>query len=386
MNDPRKLVATLLLVIFLSFSCIAFLIIFYYIDRIMLPIEPTVSGNFPKKPVWFYQDKDEVVSTLVSDDSLVILRTCCSIIALDAETGNELWRTDSISPHRIYRDELALAPRISRDFLIVPEDASIVAVYKISTGQLLWRTDQPEIELKAPGSAMVENFEIYDDLLFVIRNDWRLSAYNLLTGDLLWESPVKQKSTSDLEVDSDCVYVSESKVLRCYDPINGNIKWEKAFDNFIRPILLDKKNIFIAKYLDSSILLSMNIDTWNTNWAILKNEISDERIYKLELNRDILYAAGERLYAISTKNGSILWSSEELGLLEQPIPFNEYVMVRNVDKELYKLDADNGKVTGQMTLKANRLGTKDIDRSPTIINDLIVVPFGEGRVYAYRLK
>jgi outer membrane protein assembly factor BamB len=121
-------------------------------------------------------------------------------------------------------------------------------------------------------------------------------------------------------------------------------------------------------------------------WQIEPSEIPDKRLTRLTLSGDRLYATGERLYAISAQGGSIIWSSEKTGLLEHPRSFNSYLVVRTRYQDLFVIDSRSGQIIGHMLVRANGSSLYGPGRSPIIAGNLIIVPFGDNRVFAYRLK
>lgn len=386
---PRPLLFIALCWLVAIFICAGFLI-WYYLNQIMLPMEPEMSGDFPQTPTWIYTADNPVVSSPASDGSKIFIRTCCSVDAIETETGKLIWQIDSEAPYLIRENEIVLSPQVYGDILIFPEKGASIAAYSIIEGQLLWKTPQLDVNLKAPEIALIDNFIVKDGRLFVTRWSWSLSAYNLSTGGLIWETRVPDRVSLDIEVDSDCVYLSENTILRCYDPATGNYLWEKDFGAFIGPIKLNDNILFLAIYLDPKILGAMDLNQKKFNWTIQQNETTDIRLNRLLIADNRLYAVGERAYAFSIADGSIIWSSEhlgtskQLGTLEQPTTFNGQIVVRNKDHDLFLLDSATGKVVGQMKVKHNISSIADPDRSPISAGNFLIVPFGDERVYSFR--
>ena len=58
--------------------------------------------------------------------------------------------------------------------------------------------------------------------------------------------------------------------------------------------------------------------------------------------------------------------------------------VRSIGSKLYVLGVDTGYETGKLLVRVNTaIPTKPI-RSPVASNGLLIVPFGDNRVFAYR--
>jgi outer membrane protein assembly factor BamB len=378
--SPLLFIFPLLFVFLLGVGYLIKLYLNYYI----LPLEPKTSGEFPRTPEWIYQASNEVVSTLVTDGNMIFIRTCCSVEAIESKKGNLLWRIDSDAPSRIRENDIVLPPKVRGNILYVPERGSTIAAYTIDTGQLLWKTPQININFESPDSARVEDFEIKDNLLFVARWSWSLSAYNLLTGDLIWETPVLQKAHMKILLDLQCLYLNENTILRCYDSANGKLLWERNYGFIITSMLLVDRTIYLAEINDSPSIAALNLDSMQFSWNRKLGNISENPLIWLAVAGDRLYATGNGLYAISTKDGTILWSTKESDVLKSLVIQDGYIIVRNKGQDLFLVETNRGQVVGHMDVK--NLGSELYfdDRSPVFAKKLLIVPFGDRRIFSFR--
>jgi outer membrane protein assembly factor BamB len=360
------------------------LYLWFYFDQFIIPLNPSARGDFPADPVWVYQADDRIVSTPVIQDSLVFLRTPKSIIALDPANGKQVWRVDSHIPMQLNEGDLTIAPVVNEDYLVVAEEGSGLGVFSNRTGQLEWRTPGNKTFDKTPLIGSIEAYAIAGDKLFVARNSTFLAAYDLNSGDILWGRRVPNKAILDVETDGDVVYLSASETLQGIDPSTGEVLWERDFASIITNILLDGNTLYVLLPFGSESLVALDLNTLQEIWSIASTEFNDEELRTILPAGDVLYFGGDRLYALSEGNGSKIWESEETGPLEQPLVIDNKVIVRNKDKELFLFEAGSGERIGSLGVRINTLQQRSPERSPAAFGDLLIVPFGDRRVFAYQ--
>ena len=70
--------------------------------------------------------------------------------------------------------------------------------------------------------------------------------------------------------------------------------------------------------------------------------------------------------------------------LETPVELGEMIYVRDLETHLYAIDKNTCEVEGTMTVQQNNSALRTTERSPIVVEDLLIVPFGDQRVFAYR--
>lgn len=222
------------------------------------------------------------------------------------------------------------------------------------------------------------------DKLFVPRVSWYLSAYDINSGNVLWENRVPNKAILDVETDGNIVYLSTSETLRGIDPSTGEVLWEKDFGSLITKILLDGNTLYVILPFGLESLVALDLNTLQEIWSVAATEFNDDEVRTIHSKGDVLYVGGDRLYALSKGNGSKICESEETGSLEQPLVIDNKVIVRNKDKELFLFEAGSGEKIGSLGVRTNTLQNRSPERSPVAFGNLLIVPFGDHRMFAYR--
>ena len=287
--------------------------------------------------------------------------------------------------HLIHSDELlSIAPQISHDLIIVPESGSKLAAFSIKTGDLIWQTTELEINLRNPGVGSVESIAILDKVVFVDRSDIGLTAYSIMDGEILWHVEVLGRSDHNITVAGKSIYLSSGYFLRAYSTDKGKLLWEKRFDNLLGPILVDEDYLYVSLLNGPAALVTINLDTLGEAWRLSSNTFNNYGIRDLLIQDKILYIATDRLSAISKTDAQVHWISDKTGLLEPPIIAGGKIFVRNIGTTLFYLNAINGEELGSLLVQMNTAMKHEPSRSPVMASGLLVIPFGDNRVYAYR--
>lgn len=97
-------------------------------------------------------------------------------------------------------------------------------------------------------------------------------------------------------------------------------------------------------------------------------------------------SAARRLSAVSKKDGRLYWISDYTGSLENPIINDGDIFIRNSGNSIYIISMQNGNTIDQLLVRQNSPLNTDPTRSPAIVNNLLIVPFADSRLFAYQLN
>lgn len=360
--------------------------VWYYINQFMLPLQPIANGNFPTNPVWTYKAESQILSTPLAYNSQIILRSRNSLIAIDPTNGKQLWEMKSGVPTGLNTGDLTLAPRMSGDLIIVPEEGSRIAAFSAITGQLVWRTLESSANVNDSNLATIDAFATNDNRLFVARFSWSLSAYDVQNGNLLWETDVPYRATLYLQADNKYVYESTGTILQIYDSNSGEIVWKNDFGSVIRQIFLEGNRLYIILPFGSQPLIAFDLDSRQVLWSLSNQQVSDGELRTITAIENVVFVEGDHLYALTKENGSILWKTEFTGPLENAVILNSNVIVRNTGKDIFVFDLTSGQQIGHLEVKPNTAMRHEPERSPVAYGNLLIVPFGDERIFAYQIE
>jgi outer membrane protein assembly factor BamB len=357
-----------------------FLVIYYfYIYVPNHPKEPVASGDFPSTTAWIFLGDSVVTSTPVTDGNNIFIRTNNSIYALDGRTGEILWKTNSRATGSSGESTPTISPQIEDSYLIVPETGSRISVFSSESGKLIW-SSYPEY-----AHTHIESIAINNKTIYVARWNWRLTSYGLETGDIIWEKDISGRSNPYVVANENAVYLGQEHLLQSLEAESGISQWELDFGGYSGPLAINDGVLYITDEETSSVL-AIDTNTQAVLWERSYPQIEAFELNCLVLSGDVLYLAAQQLIAISKVDGYSLWISSNTGRLECPNVSSDSIYVRNTEQTLYKLDVSSGNKTGQLSVQLNTPMKHEPDRSPLLFEDMLIVPFGDNRVFAYLIN
>jgi outer membrane protein assembly factor BamB len=385
LSEKRFWVILFIVIVSISVLCAVFLAWevykFFYIYPNQPP-EPITQGSFPTQPIWVFEAGETITSTPVVHGERIIIRTINGVHALDSTSGQQLWRADSPAETRL--SDTTVSPLAADNYLVVPEKGSGIAAFTLDNGNLRWRTPPIDTDSFMQQIAPIESISLNDHSVYVVRDNWKLTSYDINDGTIQWEASIPSRSSFNLIADSQVVYLGGDYSIKAYDANNGELLWRKDFDNLVGPILLDGKQLFVSLSFGDRSLIALDLDNLEEIWYVDSEEIMEDEIRSLGLDERFLYAGGKSLIALSKDNGSVPWMTDQTGLLERPVVLDNQVYVRNKENNLYVFEATNGEEVGRLIVQPNSVMKGAPDRSPAIAGNLLIVPFGDDRVFAYQ--
>ncbi len=293
---------------------------------------------------------------------------------LEASSGNVVWQAPSPSDQWP-----SLAPIGYGNVLAVPEADARISVLAADAGQVLWRAYGPSDKTR---SAWVESVALGPDTVYVARLNWRLTAYSLVSGGFIWETDVPGRTPLYVVADRDVVYLGAARQLSAFNAQDGTALWHENYDGLVGPLLLNGNTLYVAIPDGPKSLVAVDTRTHHELWAVSSSEIQDGELRALAVADNVLFVSGQRLSALSTADGTILWRSNPTVLLERPVILNGRVYARSQKTTLFVFDAATGQETGRMLVQSDSPMLTDPGREPAAAGDLLIVPFGDNRLFA----
>jgi outer membrane protein assembly factor BamB len=345
------------------------------------PSEPVAVGEFPSKPVWIFEAGGPVVASPVVKEGTVFIKTRHLLYALKATTGEELWRADSESGAGI-----GIAPVVAGEAVIVPEEYSGLAAFSTANGELLWRVPPLDDSRTNSVTGSIQSMASNTDRLYVARFDWSLVAYDLKNGEIVWQLHTPSRSFPSLAADENRIFRAAGSELNQYDAKTGEILSHTDSEVFLPQIVLEDKTLYISD-TQNNIVHAVDTSSAGSNvlWsAELPRDLDTFELNCLAIQGNVIYVAADRLFALSKEDGHSLWTTAETGRLECPVFIGDQIYVRNTGNDLYAFDQGTGFETGRLSVRENTVMKHKPMRSPAVAGDLLIVPFGDNRIFAYQ--
>ena len=301
-----------------------------------------------------------------------------NLSAIDASSGNTLWENDTDLP-------ITGGPGSSETLILVGSGEGDVLAYLKENGELLWQAKVSSEVLSAPqeayGIVVARTVDgkifgldandgsrlwIYDrtvpaltlrgtsdpvitgDVVIAGFDGGRLSAIELHTGKLIWETSVSLASgRSELErmVDIDSEPV-----------INGNDIYVATFQGRLASVALENGKMSWTR--DISSHAGLTADEKNIY-------ITDDQSY---------------IWALDKTTGNSLWKQENLFArnLTAPATIGDLVVVGDLDGYLHWMDKNNGQFVAR-----TRVSKSAILAPPVAVGDIIYAYSSDGTLSAY---
>jgi outer membrane protein assembly factor BamB len=266
------------------------------------------------------------------------------------------------------------------DILLVPGGEASIVAFSPENGKILWADHKAQ----SIGQYPVWSIAFLNNDVFVARFNSSLKAYKENTGDVLWEENAPDRTSLYLSTYQDKVYFSANGSLKGYDSRSGRLLVEKTFNTYIGPILIENNVLYLEIGRGFSKIMAMDLDNFNNIWEIAPPKFSNNPINSLTIHGDKLFANGDAFIAIDKSNGKILWNKLDIGVTGHPVVLGNRVYVRNMIGSLLAFDIASGDYKGHLKLQAYGSRTDVDDLSPAVYDDLLIVPYGDDRVLAYR--
>ena len=258
------------------------------------------------KDVRFYQN---------TDMGVVIAGTEKSLYAIDASTGETLWRRKDTS-----LDETEVAPVPGTDLLLLSlekGDKARVEAVDILTGDSIWRSD------KIKGAVMQISVDPAANMLAVVlvkdaksraRDGFKrhplLHLLDLATGDELWKYEI-----------------GEVEMMPSRWPDDSGKEVDYTLDNYYPPAFVDGRVYVFYEGVTS-------FDARSGKERLReKYRVNEEGLALTEaepiFTRDSIYVSGHgRVRAISRQSGDTVWEAKDLGLTPEMFLSGDVLYVR----------------------------------------------------------
>jgi len=336
--------------------------------------EPESIGLFPREPAWVFQAAERITISPVVQDQWITVHTSQGVYWLDSTEGKPLLKVALPGSDGM--------PVACDGFLLVPERGHSLSAFVLSTGALAWAVPLPPThEGYVPIDVPVESIACGDEIAYVARYNWKLTAYQLVSGKILWESSVPDRSGLSLATDGHIVYLGANIYIKAYDGRSGELLWSETMGAFVQSIQLVTNTLYIGLF--KAPFLAMDIDSRTIRWQA--DFPVGEHPFLVE--GDTLYITNQgNLAAILRENGRIIWQRKLPGAdLGKPIVAKGVLYVRSARGYLYALEASTGRELGELKIQPDTPFVYTLDRSPSVAGDFLLVPFGDNRLLAYRL-
>ncbi len=277
----------------------------------------------------------------VGDGIVVVAGYDGDLIALNSADGREIWRQD------IAGESLA-RPIIQEKSVIVYSIDGRLRVFSSFDGREQWTLQQELPALTQRGSATPI---VVGTSVIAGFDNGRLAAINLLDGTQLWEAvltPPSGRSDLDRLADVDGALA-----------VVGQDVYAASYNGRIAAIAAESGQVLWTREISSPAGVS-------ADWA---------NVYTIGNNGEVI--------ALLRRNGNDAWQQESLLRREPttPVPFGTSVVVGDYDGYVHFFSNVDGRPVAR-----RRVGKGMISGTPTVVGDRLLVQSENGTVTAFRVR
>jgi outer membrane protein assembly factor BamB len=318
---PRQLVVSLTIFIIILFT-VSGLTAFQTQHQPSVLLQVT-SDSISQPEVLYQKDiKHFATACTVAEGKLFITDYEYNLICFDAQTGRRLWSNEGFSGIFTVQDGI----------LYVGSSGGIVKTVDINTGKLLPLQFQAIVDTSWGSKSPPTACTVVDGRIFVEQSGWR--AYNVSTGELLWESLSPSHTNLPGMPYTEDVWAFENNLVIAYgiypsgsvfhrgvyriNPDTGTLMWSISGFTDNNPLLYNDRVIFWNYNKTDTdtgqTVISVDASTGDILWNIdLKTMIYQPVICQ---DKFLFVTTDGHFGALGLSKGSLIWNTQ---LTSEPI-------------------------------------------------------------------
>ena len=231
---------------------------------------------------------------------LIVADTVAKYYALDINSGQIIWSKNNTAP---FNSQI----KIFKDKFFIVDSENVIKCFSLKDGSILWsfKTEKPFIKSQKKNSLVIKN-----DKIIFNNSLGDITALDLYTGELIWQTPTQKKSiidealflkTADLVVGKNSIFLSNNtNNFFSIDVDTGIINWKQKINSELTPTFV---NNLIFSITNEGYFVIIDYETGNLirSTNVLKN-IKKKKIKKF---KPVGFIVGKKDVYLSTSNGRL---------------------------------------------------------------------------------
>jgi outer membrane protein assembly factor BamB len=341
------------------------------------PLEP-FSAQIAGRLVWS-QRVDGVTFPLavaVNGGVFTVAGDGGTVLALDAQSGQELWRADVGS---------RLSAGVGSDGRFAAVVTRGTELVVIEAGRIVWRK---ELGLRVSNAPLVAG-----ERVFVLAVDRSVHAFDALDGRRLWTSrrpgdPLTLSQTGALLAFKDTLLVGQGPRLTALDPLRGSVRWDvpvatprgtnevERLADLVGPVGR-VGNLVCARAFQSAVGCvdaERGVVNWSKNVGGVNGVAADEQFV---FGAD----ASDRLTAWRLGAGEQAWNSDALLYrgLSAPLSVGKTLVFGDAEGNVFWLSREKGEMLLRLTTDGSA-----VVAAPAVTGSTMLVATRSGGLFAFR--
>jgi len=332
--------------------------------------------------LWSYTaESSQGITAPVYDDGKIFFTEANHVEAVDAETGDQLWRNE------IFLGEFSPAPAAAGGMVYVVGDDGNATAFDAETGEEEWvyeagyqirspprvvdgtlyfgtywrdskvyaidaETGEEEWTHDGPSSDILP-IEVVDGTVYAGSYDLNLYAelYAIDTdGTTEWVFDIDNAEISLIDVADNTVYTTDGTVVYAIDAESGDAEWEIEIEDGARQVVHDNGNLYFS--YDGEVL-ALDVETQEKLWRVDVDPSDSKSVSPVEPAGDFIYVGSEgeeAVHQLDAETGEELWRFDadwEVSVKPTLVDQVLYAMSRN--GVLHAIDVGDGEPVSSET-------------------------------------
>ena len=245
-----------------------------------------------QNPILFFANNKKI---------LIVADNISKYYALEIDTGKVLWSKNNTAP---FNSQI----KIYKDKFFVIDFQNILRAYSINDGSEIWniKTENSLIRSQKKLSMVIIRNKV-----FFNNSSGDISAVDIKSGELLWQTPTQSKlmfdegfslKTSDIIGDKKTLYFSNNKnKFFSLDIETGTINWQQKVNSNLRPTLID--NYIFTISLEGYLIV---IEKNSGNIIRITDTFKNFKIKKRNKIKPTGFIIGNNNVYLTTNHGRLL--------------------------------------------------------------------------------
>jgi len=335
-----------------------------------------------------FLDENRILVGTVESGAMLGVPEHTNIMLMDAKTGSVFWETGRKGLTNGHYLLLLTEPLI---ILSARDDTKTsLLAYNPANGDNVWN-----YTVDSPDQFLISEEMDRMILLSAQEEGRKVEALDILTGNLIWSRELPAAAFSSglpdyFDYGDNAVYVSGRTLFKISET-DGTILWSKSHpvlktkERFVSPtsegiLIYNANSISLINKSDGTVKWGTSSQkSFNVNCTVL-----DKNIYRVsgKKNSSGVVINGQKIHALSPKNGKVLWSRSITGEVVSPLCLEQNVVTFTTNEGIYGLNSKNGKTHFHKTFSA--AFTKGAPDKATNLKRPDLIRFRSGKIFVAR--
>lgn len=342
------------------------------------PLDPIITPQINARAVWSQKipGVEFPMSVAVSPGVFTLASDNGTVLALEADTGRELWRGDAGG---------RLAAGVGSDgrfAAVVTRDGELVT---LEAGRTVWRKP---LGLRVASAPLVAG-----ERIFVLGVDRSVQSFDAQDGSRLWlvrrpGDPLTLAQAGVIAAFKDTLLVGQGPRLGGLDPSNGNVRWEVTVGSPRGTNEIERLADLVAPAGRSGELVCVrsfqagvgcvNAESGTLAWAKTVGGATG-----VAANGEFVFGAdaSDRITAWKMPSGDVAWTSEKLlnHGLGAPLSVGKAVVFGDAEGIIHFLSQDKGEALVRLNTDGSAIAV-----TPVVSGTTMLVVTRKGGLFAFR--